>query len=96
VGERLRLGLLIVVGTLFRLLVLLAVAAIAVLDALFLFPQSHAKGKLLDGLLLLACVVLAVLILIPVFAPDFRWRRRSRVAGSAQARRGSQVKTSRR
>lgn len=82
----LRTALLVTVGSLFRLFVLLVVAAIAVLDVALLMPQSHTKGKILDALLLLACIALAVAMLIPVFAPNIRLRR-SRAVSAAPAGR---------
>jgi len=38
--------------------VTLVVAVVVVLDAFFLWPQSHGVGKVLDGLLMLAAVAL--------------------------------------
>lgn len=66
---RVRIGIAILFGTLFRLALLAGIAVIAIVDVTFFLPQAHGSGVALNVLLLPCCALLAWYVLRPMLAP---------------------------
>lgn len=66
---RVRVAVAVVLGSLFRVLLLLGILAIALVDVTFLLPQSRGSGIALNVVLLACCALLAWYTLRPVVAP---------------------------
>lgn len=92
-GQTAKVAALVTIGVLFRLLLLLGIAAIAAVDILFFAAESHGSALLLTAVLLILCLALAWYTLRPVVAPGrTHWGRRRAAPKKGSAARQAKAR----